>query len=446
MSKNKISIDFLIEIVANGGKIKTGIDIFNKQDVLLLEKNVLVEDVNVLLNIKNNNVLEIPFSQDNANGLWDRSGTKIIINPAKKENPAKDKTSLDLEARIKQINEEKKEASIQYKKAQAAIERVFSEIRQTGGIFDTLLVDNTVTEIVNYVTQNDNAVAYLINEILSYDAYLHNHSVDVCILATAVLNRFEDHSGEIKVDFLTRDKEDFSKEDIPFLHNHHQISSAYFLHDVGKVSIDEKILKKEGSLTAEEFEVVKKHSYGTGLEILQKNNLNNVYAKDIVAYHHAALYPGEEGCYPDDKTYNELPSYVKICKLADIYDAMTSKRCYKEAQNPAWVMNYLFNKYANKDKVLQLILHSFINVVGLCPPSSIVFLSNGQLAYVLDGNGPLLIPFTNTNGSTLTAKPDPIDLGDKKSSGELTIDRQVPIVFPVELYNKLPPYLRTSVQ
>jgi hypothetical protein len=109
-------------------------------------------------------------------------------------------------------------------------------------------------------------------------------------------------------------------------------------------------------------------------------------------------------------------------------------------------MNYLFNKYANKDKVLQLILHSFINVVGLCPPSSIVFLSNGQLAYVLDGNGPLLVPFTDTNGSTLTAKPDPIDLGDKKSAGELTIDRQAPIVFPIELYNKLPPYLRTSVQ
>ena len=182
------------------------------------------------------------------------------------------------------------------------------------------------------------------------------------------------------------------------------------------------------------------------MEILQKNNINNVYARDIVTYHHAALYPGEENCYPDDKTYNELPPYVKICKLADIYDAMTSKRCYKEAQNPTLVMSYIFNKYANKDKALQLMLYSFINVIGLCPPGSIVFLSNGQLAYVLDGNGPLLIPFTDTNGSTLTAKPDPIDLGDKKSSGELTIDRQAPIVFPVELYNKLPPYLKTSLQ
>jgi len=449
MKNPRISIDSLIEIVANGGKIKTGIDIFNKHDVLLLEKNVLVKDVNILFNIKKNSVLEIPFNQDNADGAWDRSGTKIIFNPPQKEvqkKKTKSRTNLDLEAKIKQINEEKKEASIQYKKAQVAVGKLFSEIKETGGTFDTLLVDNTVTNIVNYVTQNDNAVAYLINEILSYDSYLHNHSVNVCILATAVLNRFEAQSEEIRADFLTRDTEDFSKEDIPILQNHHQISVAFFLHDVGKVGLDEKILKKEGPLTPEEFNIVKKHSYETGLEVIQKNNINNVYARDIVAYHHAALYPREENCYPDDKTHDELPSYVKICKLADIYDAMTSKRCYKEAQNPARVMSEMFNTYANKDKVLQLMLHSFINVVGICPPGSIVFLSNGQLAYVLDGNGPLLIPFTDTNGSTLTAKPDPIDLGDKKTSGELTLDRQVPIVFPVELYNKLPPYLKVSLQ
>ena len=261
MKNSRISIDSLIEIVANGGKIKTGIDIFNEQDVLMLEKNVLVEDVNILLNIKKNGVLEIPFNQDDGSGVWDRSGTKIIFHPPQKEvqeQKTKSRTSLDLEAKVKQINEEKKEASIQYKKAQTAISSIFSDIRQTGGTFDTVFAEKTVTNIVNYVTQNDNAVAYLINEILSYDSYLHNHSVDVCVLSTAVFNKFESLSEEIKVDFLTRDTEDFSKEDIPVLHNHHQISTAYFLHDVGKVSIDEKILKKEGSLTAEEFAEVKK--------------------------------------------------------------------------------------------------------------------------------------------------------------------------------------------
>jgi hypothetical protein len=101
MSENKISIDSLIEIVANGGKIKTGIDIINKQDVLMLGKNVLVEDVNLLLNIKKNNVLELPFKQDDGSGVWDQSGTKIIFNLPQKEvqeQKTKNRTSLDLEA------------------------------------------------------------------------------------------------------------------------------------------------------------------------------------------------------------------------------------------------------------------------------------------------------------------------------------------------------------
>jgi len=308
VSENKISLDVLIEIVENGGKIKTGIDIFNKNDVLILGKNILVKDVNILLTIKKNGVLEIPFYQDYGCGVWDQSDNKITFNPPKKEvqeQKTKSRTSLDLEAKIKQISEEKKEASIQYKKAQTAIGRIFSDIKLTGGTFDTLLADKTVTNIVNYVTQNDNAAAYLINEILSYDAYLHNHSVNVCILATAVFNKFENHSEEKKVGFLNQDTGGLLNGEISRLLNHHQISVAFFLHDVGKVSIDEKILKKEGPLTTEEFAEIKKHSYEKGLEILQKNNLNNIYAMDIVRYHHAALFPGEENCYPDDTTYND---------------------------------------------------------------------------------------------------------------------------------------------
>lgn len=52
MKKSKVSIDKLIEVVSNGGTVKTGIDIFNKNNILLLEKDVLVNNVNILLIIK----------------------------------------------------------------------------------------------------------------------------------------------------------------------------------------------------------------------------------------------------------------------------------------------------------------------------------------------------------------------------------------------------------
>ena len=93
-----------------------------------------------------------------------------------------------------------------------------------------------------------------------------------------------------------------------------------------------------------------------------------------------------------------------------------------------------------------MIFHSFVNVVGICPPGSLVFLSNGQLAYVIDSSGPLLILFTDTNGMTLTKSTDPVDLSEKQNLEELTIDRKVPITFPLEIYNKLPAYLRTTIQ
>ena len=83
MKKEKISVDALIEIVANGGSVKTGIDIFNENDVLVLEKDVPVNDVNILLILKENGVLEIPIIQDENCGVWDRSGSKIELKSLK---------------------------------------------------------------------------------------------------------------------------------------------------------------------------------------------------------------------------------------------------------------------------------------------------------------------------------------------------------------------------
>ena len=84
MEKDKISLDALIEIVANGGSVKTGIDIYNKNDVLLLEKDVLVKDVKILLILKKSGVLDVPIRQDENGGVWDCSGSKIELKSLKK--------------------------------------------------------------------------------------------------------------------------------------------------------------------------------------------------------------------------------------------------------------------------------------------------------------------------------------------------------------------------
>ncbi|MBU1342084.1 MAG: hypothetical protein KKE44_03360 [Proteobacteria bacterium] len=71
-------------------------------------------------------------------------------------------------------------------------------------------------------------------------------------------------------------------------------------------------------------------------------------------------------------------------------------------------------------------------------------LLNGQMAYVLESNGPLIIPFTDTKGDCLSQKPDPLDLSDAKIEDSLKIDNRKSIKKPCEVYDLLPSYLKSG--
>ena len=110
------------------------------------------------------------------------------------------------------------------------------------------------------------------------------------------------------------------------------IPLASTLHDIGKIGIDEKILNKPGRLTPEEFEVIKTHSM-LGAEMLQK--LENFgeepllqTAYEIARWHHER-WDGRG--YPDGLKGDDIPISAQLVALADVYDALTSERCYKKA-------------------------------------------------------------------------------------------------------------------
>ena len=110
------------------------------------------------------------------------------------------------------------------------------------------------------------------------------------------------------------------------------IPLASALHDIGKIGIDEKILNKPGKLTPEEFEVVKTHSM-LGAEMLhQLENFNEQpllqTAYEITRWHHER-WDGHG--YPDGLKGDEIPISAQLVALADVYDALTSERCYKKA-------------------------------------------------------------------------------------------------------------------
>ena len=110
------------------------------------------------------------------------------------------------------------------------------------------------------------------------------------------------------------------------------IPLASALHDIGKIGIDEKILNKPGKMTPEEYEVIKTHSM-LGAEMLhQLENFNEQpllqTAYEIARWHHER-WDGRG--YPDGLKGDEIPISAQLVALADVYDALTSERCYKKA-------------------------------------------------------------------------------------------------------------------
>ena len=122
------------------------------------------------------------------------------------------------------------------------------------------------------------------------------------------------------------------------------VVTASALHDIGKIGIDEKILNKPGSLTKEEFEIMKTHTL-IGASMLERMKVYQdeamvQIAHDICRWHHER-YDGKG--YPDGLRGDEIPISAQVVALADVYDALTSERVYKKAYTHEEAIQMILN-------------------------------------------------------------------------------------------------------
>lgn len=115
-------------------------------------------------------------------------------------------------------------------------------------------------------------------------------------------------------------------------------------HDVGKISIPDAILNKRGRLTPEEYELMKTHAE-KGAELLSqipqmREHAAYRYAYDIALHHHERW---DGGGYPHHLVGNQTPIWTQIVSLADVYDALVSKRCYKDALSAQQAVEMISN-------------------------------------------------------------------------------------------------------
>ena len=222
-----------------------------------------------------------------------------------------------------------------------------------------LSVDDCIY-VVNEIVEDISSLPTMIMEVMqlsSKDGYTYTHCVNVCVSAII-----------IGVGLGLKDK------DLKAL------AQAALLHDIGKLAIDQDILNKPAKLTDEEYEEVKRHVI-YGYNMLKKNNgVSDQCALGMYQHHE-----NEDGSgYPHGLKGDQIHIFGKIIHIADVYDALTAKRCYKEAMNPTEALEYLVSNSGTQfDKD---VVQTFIKYVAPYPVGAMVNLSNGKIATVYKNN------------------------------------------------------------
>lgn len=200
--------------------------------------------------------------------------------------------------------------------------------------FDTFIVRHRVENTLKLYA-NQKRLMYLVSDQIREKE--ENSNLMVGILSHVV--EFRNHEGgdhirnirsitELLLRQLVKKTKDYhlSEEDIAL------IKTASALHDIGKITIPEEILNKPGKLTSEEFAVMKTHA-AAGAVILEQMTFGQEkplfrYALEICRWHHER-WDGHG--YPDGLRGERIPIAAQVVALADVYNALTSERCYKKA-------------------------------------------------------------------------------------------------------------------
>lgn len=165
-----------------------------------------------------------------------------------------------------------------------------------------------ISEIVDLILTNDDTNKHLLN-ITVHDYSTYVHSVNVGILGVSIAKKlFFNSTG----------------------HDMHKLGAAFFLHDLGKVNIDLKIINKPSVLTDAEMALMRKHPE-YGYEILAQTNQLTEECRTIVLHHHER-YDGSG--YPLGLKGDDIHLYGRLCSLADVYDALKSDRPYRNGLGP----------------------------------------------------------------------------------------------------------------
>lgn len=234
------------------------------------------------------------------------------------------------------------------------------ELREAGM---TCVKENNIDEcikiarnIVEEILHNGVVRVDMMN-LQSYDDYTYAHSVNVAVLCCVMGLCME--LSSIDLDSLV---------------------IAALLHDLGKLDINSEILYKKERLTPEEYQVMKSHVILSYELIADRTDLSAAVKNTVLGHHENVDGSG----YPQGLTGSEQTILMKIIHVADVYDALTTRRPYKKPYSPAEALEYLMGACGTYFDIE--VVKNFMKCVPLYPRGTEVLLSDGRTGVVVTNN------------------------------------------------------------
>jgi putative nucleotidyltransferase with HDIG domain len=282
-----------------------------------------------------------------------------------------------------------------YKAAKLIVQQAMEDVRM-GRALNMESVSEVVGSMADSILRSPDALTSL-TRLKQFDEYTFFHSVNTSALALSVGK----HLG-------------YGRE--PLL----QLGTGMLLHDIGKTMIPVEILNKPGRYEAHEFEIMKQHVL-RGAEILSNTTgLTDTFLKPALEHHERVDGTG----YPHHRSNKDLSQFGLIAAIVDIYDAVTSDRCYHKGKTPHDTLQFLY-QLGTQGHVDGTLVQQFVQVVGVYPVGSCVSLNTGETAIVKQFNHqapirPLVVLITDEAGHRQSTPVD-LDLAAQLRRPERTI-------------------------